>query len=1080
LGAKLDDAHPDGAREFVIDFAVRVQESSARQFNLHVSDGTGVPDSSQAVANLRYQNGWQTYNGTGGWQSLATLNPLTPGQWHRVRFTGLDWGLPGARYHLEVSDAGSASLTSAVTNITHFQKDSATRNAARFFVFTAVFGNNPGFDIDEMVAQVVGTAPPSPDAILNISGTYPHLAVFSSDGEAGIGAVAPWAGRLWFVTYPPHQPRGSSDKLWMVDSNLTLTARPESVGGTHASRLIHRESQQLIIGPYFIDTNANVRAIPGSKMPGRLTAAARHLTDPANKVYFMSMEEGNYEVDVRTLDVVANHPDMQSGSSHIPGTHGKGAYSGQGRLIYANNGESGWSISSDPGFSRPVGALVENPGRDWTNGWSVVERHNFCEVTGPGGIYGAARDDDPIWSTGWDKRSVMLKLLDDGVWHTFRLPKGSYTHDAFHGWYTEWPRIREIVDGKLLMHMHGLFYDFPRTFRASQTGGLVPICTYLKMPVDYCWWNGQLVMGRDDASTTGGNSWAGQSHSAPWFGQLSDLEQWGPPAGFGGPWKEDAVVAQNPSDPFLIRGFQNRVLHLKHATESPVSFALEYDTDGTGTWRELTAINLPAAGYAWYLLPRGLTAAWVRLVPRNNAVGVTAYFHLGNPPREPLPTLFAGIADVALTHGYSDGIIRPQTGNARILQFGAHISGSAGNPVSAYYEIDGAFVLTRKTNTVSESALRSTYSLAAPAIAVDDASVLVADGANRYRLPKTHSAYDSAFPSGWPRGKREVVTERDLFQAHGTFYELPKSSSGGFRRIRPITSHGKHISDFASWRGLFVVAGTAASAVPDGHFFRSTDGQAGLWFGNVDDLWRMGPPWGQGGPWINTPVAANAPSDPYLMYGYEHKVLQLAHNASQDVTFVVEVDFAADNSWSEYGRFIVPAGQVFKHVFPDGYSAHWVRLKTLSSVTATAMFSYGPAAPQQAFLDWIEPFALPPASSADALMARDDEGDGWSNWVEFIIGSDPTAKDRDRFPPVYALTSSNLLYEIAMRFGSLSHRSAAQISTNLAQWTPVPPDWELSGISQNGLAPDFWRRAWRIPLSDEKLFVRHTLDPDMP
>ena len=38
-------------------------------------------------------------------------------------------------------------------------------------------------------------------------------------------------------------------------------------------------------------------------MPGRLTGNARHLTDPAGKVYFATMEEGLYEVDVKTLEV---------------------------------------------------------------------------------------------------------------------------------------------------------------------------------------------------------------------------------------------------------------------------------------------------------------------------------------------------------------------------------------------------------------------------------------------------------------------------------------------------------------------------------------------------------------------------------------------------------------------------------------------------------------------------------------------------------------------------------------------------------------------------------------------------------
>ena len=108
-----------------------------------------------------------------------------------------------------------------------------------------------------------------------ISGIYPHLAMFNNEGECGTGAVVPWANRLWVITYGPHLPFGSSDKLYEITPSLEQIIRPESVGGTPANRMIHRESQQLIIGPYFIDAQRNVRVIPPALMPGRLTAKAR-------------------------------------------------------------------------------------------------------------------------------------------------------------------------------------------------------------------------------------------------------------------------------------------------------------------------------------------------------------------------------------------------------------------------------------------------------------------------------------------------------------------------------------------------------------------------------------------------------------------------------------------------------------------------------------------------------------------------------------------------------------------------------------------------------------------------------------
>lgn len=69
-------------------------------------------------------------------------------------------------------------------------------------------------------AAGAGAEPPS------FGGRYPHLAVSNSSRECGIGAVVPWAGRLWLITYAPHARAGSDDRLYEVDQELRLTARP--------------------------------------------------------------------------------------------------------------------------------------------------------------------------------------------------------------------------------------------------------------------------------------------------------------------------------------------------------------------------------------------------------------------------------------------------------------------------------------------------------------------------------------------------------------------------------------------------------------------------------------------------------------------------------------------------------------------------------------------------------------------------------------------------------------------------------------------------------------------------------------
>ena len=170
-----------------------------------------------------------------------------------------------------------------------------------------------------------------------ISGVYPHLTAYAMSlksgaftqpglGETGIGAVIPWAGKLWMITYAGHKPTGSPHKLYSIDDRMNMTIHPESVGGTPAARMIHDESQQLIIGPYFIDKTGKVRVISPKVMPGRLTAIARHLTDPANKVYVYGMEGEVYEVEVHTLAVTRLF------DNPVPGWHGKGGYTAQGRF----------------------------------------------------------------------------------------------------------------------------------------------------------------------------------------------------------------------------------------------------------------------------------------------------------------------------------------------------------------------------------------------------------------------------------------------------------------------------------------------------------------------------------------------------------------------------------------------------------------------------------------------------------------------------------------------------------------------------------------------------------------------------
>src|SRR5690606_33963169 len=139
---------------------------------------------------------------------------------------------------------------------------------------------------------------------------------------------------------------------------------------------------------------------------------------------------------------------------------------------------------------------------------------------------------------------------------------------------------------------------------------------------------------------------------------------------------------------------------------------------------------------------------------------------------------------------------------------------------------------------------------------------------------------------------------------HGTFYEVPLINNGeppAFNLVRPVCSHDKQITDFCSWNGLLVLAGVKPGATNDGHVFADEEQKTALWFGGVDDLWKLGKPVGNGGPWKDTAVKAGQQSDPFLMTGYDRKTLTLS--ADTETTVTVEIDFDHQSGWHRYKTF---------------------------------------------------------------------------------------------------------------------------------------------------------------------------------
>ncbi len=446
---------------------------------------------------------------------------------------------------------------------------------------------------------------------IQVDGVFPGMTVFApgagSRSETGIGALIPWADRLWAVGYVAHI-AGEGIGLYEIRDDMTMHRHPASVTGTFANRLVHWETLQAVIGPHVIDAEGNVRTIePLTKH--RLTATARHLVHPKTMVYFLTMEGLLFETDLETLETrelanVVNELGIE-GQPHF-----KGAHTAQGRLVVANN------TYEEPEFlgERASGCLGEWDGARWR----VIERNPFVEVSGkqnpaPGQRYG-----NTLFATGWCKSAAILRVLHNGTWSRYLLPKAGHAFD--HTWNTEWMRIREAQTERYLMDLHGMFYELPALVYDGRIWGVRPIATHLRIVPDFCHWRGMFVMASDQTDNA-----VGQPQSGLWFGNIDALWSMGKPAGWGGPWWDTPVTPDEPSDPFLMTGFDKKCVHITHQSSETVGFTLEVDFLGDGTWQTYDALALRPGSYSHHEFPDGFSAHWIR-VRVSRPCTATVYF----------------------------------------------------------------------------------------------------------------------------------------------------------------------------------------------------------------------------------------------------------------------------------------------------------------------------------------------------------------------------------------------------------------------------------------------------------------------
>jgi hypothetical protein len=250
--------------------------------------------------------------------------------------------------------------------------------------------------------------------------------------------------------------------------------------------------------------------------------------------------------------------------------------------------------------------------------------------------------------------------------------------------------------------------------------------------------------------------------------------------------------------------------------------------------------------------------------------------------------------------------------------------------------------IVKKKDAETSNFILNKFAIPKNVVTIEESSVLIVDDlGRRWRLPLGDNTYTELINSASLRICREVATERDLFNCHGTFYELPAENADGFAKIRPVASHNLRIHDFASYRGMLIMTGLSNETDADNkHIFTSDDGKAKIWAGVIDDLWKLGKPTGQGGPWKSTDVQADRPSDPYLIGFYDKKTLSISHDSQDVVSFRIEAEPVGHGPWMLYKEISVNPGETVQYKFPDSFQSRWIRFVTDRDCKATTWLVY--------------------------------------------------------------------------------------------------------------------------------------------
>ena len=170
----------------------------------------------------------------------------------------------------------------------------------------------------------------------------------------------------------------------------------------------------------------------------------------------------------------------------------------------------------------------------------------------------------------------------------------------------------------------GTFYELPAE-NADGFAKIRPVASHDFRIHDYASYRGLLVMTglKPDIKNSDHIVVSDDGQAALWVGVIDDLWELGKPAGHGGPWKNSAVKAGVPSDPYLISHYDKKSLEISHDSNVAVTFKIEVEPVGHGPWMLYNEVSVKPGEKYTYNFPENFHARWIRFQADKNCTATT-------------------------------------------------------------------------------------------------------------------------------------------------------------------------------------------------------------------------------------------------------------------------------------------------------------------------------------------------------------------------------------------------------------------------------------------------------------------------